>query len=745
MPTESFTIDEFSQVLSDAGYLYDKLGWISGEYCFAVDLGKQVSIRIRSSIHHNGTAASTGEDSIRLWLVYKGQSLSAKDVPTGVNERWIQRTHGWQERLVTAIEKLKLFRQELGDCKVCGKPNIARVSRTAKNPGRVFTKCIECNQWGNWLDTDAILSQSVMPLLGVEKSNLKQSDEKGNREKGLSSPSSGIPDTAIANSLHCKSREGAPVSDLSEHRTLNVSVSTLGEVESASDNGNDSLTTGLSFLSSASALTMELEDKLQSKPFIPSKYQSAIFDFVKDQSDNAVVEAVAGSGKTETLVRSLQFTPTDLKVGFVAFNKHIATELQKRAPEHVHVSTLHSLGFANLRKTLGNKVQVDDRKLWHIFDDLTENLPDTVVYELRQDAATMLRLVNLCKDILVDPVPQNLDYLCDRYAIETNGNQERIYDYVKLIWKRSTEDFHTIDYSDMIFASAANHVACERFDILFVDESQDLNNSQIQMVLKSGTRIISVGDRRQSIYGFRGADTEAIPNLINALDAQTLPLSISYRCPKSVVQLAKQIVPQIEWREDAPDGKIDEITEAKFYGDVKNGDLVLCRTNAPLVKPCFDLIRRGVKATIRGRDIGNGLIQLLEKHSKREGISNLRQLLYSLEQYVENESAKLIAANKGTRAQSLQDQMETLIALSDGCYQVSEVKTKVSKIFSDEQAAVTFSSIHRAKGDESNRVYILHPELLPHPLAKQDWEQMQEQNLRYVAYTRSKSELHFVN
>lgn len=708
MPTESFTVDEFSKVLEDAGYNWDKLGWMQGEMMFAIDLGKQVSIRIRSSIRNNGYAAGSGEDSIRLWLAYQGQSLSAKGIPTGINERYIQRTHGWQERLVAQIEKLRFFRTVLGDC-VCGSPRMALVSHTAKNPNRVFTKCTECGKWGAWLDTDSILKQAVLPLTGASRS-VNQTNNQTDEPEVF-----------------------APISG--------KQAETVMAAES-----DDNLMAGLSFLSDASALTVSEEDQPQEpKAFTPSKYQSAIFDFVKGQSENAVVEAVAGSGKTTTLVKALEFTPTDLKVGFVAFNKHIAVELQKRAPEHVHVSTLHSLGYNNIRRALGNQVQLNQFKLQDIFDSMTESLPSSVKFELKQDKPTVCHLVNLCKGTLREPNAENLDYLCDRYGIQVNGNKDDLYEFTGKMWHQSFSNLATIDYEDMIFASAYGIVPCEKFDILFVDESQDLNQAQIEMALKSGTRIVCVGDRRQSIYGFRGADTKAIPNLIRALQAQTLPLSISYRCPKLVVQLAKTIVPQIEYRDGAPDGTIGEIAEAKFQSDVKNGDLVLCRTNAPLVKPCFDLIRRGVKAMIRGRDIGNGLVQLLEKHAKREGTSNLRMLLYSLEQYVSSESSKLIAANKGTRAQSLQDQFETLLALSDGCSTVSEVKAKVGKIFSDEQAAVTFSSIHRAKGDESNRVYILHPELLPHPLAKQDWEQMQEQNLRYVAYTRSKSELCFVN
>ena len=98
-----------------------------------------------------------------------------------------------------------------------------------------------------------------------------------------------------------------------------------------------------------------------------------------------------------------------------------------------------------------------------------------------------------------------------------------------------------------------------KFDVVFVDEAQDLNQAQIAMVLsanKMDGRIIAVGDPAQSIYQFRGADSEAIPNFINKLGAKTLPLSVTYRCPKRVVSLAQEIVPDIMASPGAKDGTV---------------------------------------------------------------------------------------------------------------------------------------------------------------------------------------------
>jgi len=69
----------------------------------------------------------------------------------------------------------------------------------------------------------------------------------------------------------------------------------------------------------------------------------------------------------------------------------------------------------------------------------------------------------------------------------------------------------------------------------------------------------------------------------------------------------------------------------------------------------------------------------------------------------------------------------------------------IEQIFSDNgKAGVKLSSVHRAKGLEANVVWILCPDLMPHPKAEQPWEQEQEMNLKYVAITRAKRELRVV-
>lgn len=472
--------------------------------------------------------------------------------------------------------------------------------------------------------------------------------------------------------------------------------------------------------------------------FVPSKYQQAIFDWVKnwDGSNALVVEALAGSGKTTTGVEMLKLLPEGIDAIFVAFNKHIATELVKRVPRGVQVRTYHALGFAGVRETYGN-VRVDGRKIRYILEDvLNKDIHGHLFGKVSQ-------IVSLVKANLTGTSDEELMEIVDYHGIELNGDEYVIFEAVRAVIARSAKDTNTIDFDDMCWMPVYFDLPMKKYDLVFIDEAQDTNKAQIALALKSvkeGGKIIAVGDRYQSLYGFRGADADAIPNLIESLDAEVLPLSITYRNPRKVVELCNNVFPNIplEAWDNAQEGEVKSVLKHDFIANAQAGDMVLCRTNAPLVEPCFALIRAGKKATIRGRDIGKNLRDLIQKTVKQKKVATLTDLLHELNEYCRKEVAKLLAAEKNSQAQAIEDKVDTIIALADGLDSIFDLETRIDAIFSDEIEGVVFSTVHRAKGLESDVVYILRSDLLPHPMAKKDWELEQERNIEYVAYTRTR-------
>lgn len=479
--------------------------------------------------------------------------------------------------------------------------------------------------------------------------------------------------------------------------------------------------------------------------FTPSEYQQRIFDFVSAGNGHGIVNAVAGSGKTTTLVEAIKKVPASKSLVFLAFNKHIADELKRRGVECA--STFHSLGKANITASLPS-AKFDQYKLFGLLDKIESLLEDDT-------RGTIIKIVSLLKANLLEPTRENIEYLAQEFdSIDMNGHEATIIRCAIQLHKDSVSRSNTYDFDDMIFWPAIGKVGCKKFDFLFVDETQDLNKAQIEFAVNSmadNGRMLLIGDPYQSIYAFRGAYNGIMDYMRERLQATVLPLSISYRAPLAVAKLVNQCFPHITFESSptARDGYYcANLLECDLLDVVDSGDAVLCRTNAPLVAPAFQLLRQGRKAVILGRDIANGLISLINKRAKMQVVQSsanpLAELINQLYVYLENETPKLQKAKKLGRLATLTDQIETLVAISDGCETITELKAKTESIFSNTQSGVVFSSVHKAKGLEWNSVFILRPEQMPHPMAKDPVQRQQEENIRYVAYTRAKENLYLV-
>jgi superfamily I DNA/RNA helicase len=458
-----------------------------------------------------------------------------------------------------------------------------------------------------------------------------------------------------------------------------------------------------------------------------SKYQKDIFRDIAQATDHTVVIARAGSGKTSTIVEGFKYLPKTKKTLMVAFNKAIADELKQRAPSYVDVMTLHSLGYRAIRQTFGNVVLEND-KCFTIVKDLIEDWD----IELNQ---SICKCVSLCKGFLFD-TPKKVEELIDQFGIETFIERDKFIELVIKTLGLCKKSQMVIDFDDMIWFPFVYRLNVGKFDVVFVDEAQDLNAAQMAMVysaLKPGGRIIAVGDPAQSIYQFRGADSEAIPNFINKLKAKTLSLPVTYRCPKKVVKIAQEIVPDIEAHDKAEDGLVDDLDAGELLKKVKAGDFVLSRTNAPLIKYCLQLLKAGIPANIQGRDIGSNLLYFIKK-SKAKTIPEFTKYVND---WRDQEVKRLMSERKNTDI--CMDKAECLLNLCEGTLTIKDLKETIESLFNDtdDHAKVIFSTTHKAKGLERDRVFVLAD-------TYRKLNGGEEANLWYVAVTRAKKELYIV-
>lgn len=468
-----------------------------------------------------------------------------------------------------------------------------------------------------------------------------------------------------------------------------------------------------------------------------SNFQQAIFRDVAEGEGHTVVLARAGCGKTSTIMQALTVVPSGLTTLVCAFNKSIEKELAARVQKaglSVEVKTLHAFGFRALGRAF--RPQLNEYKVRDILERL---VPGDDKRERRDE---MRKCISLCKGNLVERDDLDaVDGVCIDYGIDSGDEPKDRIAFCKIVldaMDRCARDTKTVDFDDMVWLPVVLGLNVWQFDRVFVDETQDLNAAQIELMLMAcaeGGRICVVGDDRQAIYGFRGADSSAIPNLIRRLDAKTLPLSVTYRCARKIVNVAAQIVPDFEAAPNAKDGEIVESNELDISEKAKPGDFVLSRTNAPLVKHCLALLAHGTPAAIQGRDVSAQLLKVVKK-SKAKTIPDLAGWLRD---WRVRECERMLRKDPDADTTRITDVADCIDALCEGETSVASVTAKIQALFSDtdETRRVTLSTTHKAKGLERERAWVLVDTYRP-------TRSTEEANLWYVAVTRAKSTLFLV-
>ena len=493
--------------------------------------------------------------------------------------------------------------------------------------------------------------------------------------------------------------------------------------------------------------------------FTPSPYQEKIFDFIVHGNGNAVISAKAGSGKTSTCVTAIKLIKPKNKVMFLAFNKSIAEELSQKLKDYpnVEVRTSHSLGFAIIRKNVEGEVELDEFKYRRY---IKSNISELTTIDV---TLTKNQLYNYIESIcaLVDFARFNLAQTAEEVKSLAVKYDVPIFfdecDVVIKVLEWGKTELNSIDYANMVWLPVELSMNARAFqkDFIFIDECQDQSLMSIELFLKCfkrGTRFIAVGDEDQCINTFCGSSEEAFQYMKDYPKTSQFDLPICYRCPKTVVELAKTLVPDIECREDAPKG---DIIEKCWTSSLRSGDMVLCRSKAPLLKVYTKLLRKGIQCHIKGQDIGTNLKKLIEEVDIEELNTNLKSdgvfvrlydnLFEIRNKLMESKGLDYQDATLTNYITNSYDMIKALTVLAENYTTKTELLSHIDEIFDETREGVILSTIHKAKGLEADNVYILCNSSMPSSLAKKEWEKNAEQNLIYVAYTRAKKKLGFIS
>lgn len=468
-----------------------------------------------------------------------------------------------------------------------------------------------------------------------------------------------------------------------------------------------------------------------------SDEQLAIFEEFRHGKQSVIVRARAGTGKSTTIKVGFSQAP-EARMLYAVFNKKNQVEAQREITDpRVDVLTLHALGFRFIRGIWSNGKPDDDVEKYRVAVACGNDSPDEV-------RSQVLKLVGFVKNQCVAPSLDDVLDIADERGIETPEHEDFgwtvkrlalcVLKVLELSKVRDTEG--RISFNDMVWLPVACGWVRACYDMVCIDEAQDMNLPQLLMARgASRGRVIVVGDDWQAIYGFRGAAADGLNMMQQALQAKSMGLTTTYRCPKAVVALAALLVNDYKAAPSAPEGEVRNISESLLPSVVQVGDAILSRANAPLMGICLKLLRKGTPARIEGKDLGKALIALVDRLNAR----SVPLFVTKLENWGKKQKARFENSKHfETRAAAIDDQIETLKAVAEVAISVTEIKDRIRALFQDtdgnSRPAVVLSSVHKAKGLEWNTVYMIARTFKQ---AKGD----EEARIYYVAVTRAKATL----
>lgn len=481
-----------------------------------------------------------------------------------------------------------------------------------------------------------------------------------------------------------------------------------------------------------------------------SPYQEDVFHATEATTDSIVVEAVAGSGKTTTILEAAKYLPSGVH-RFLAFNKSIASEIKHKLYQenidNIEASTFHSHTFQWLRPHLESTVVNGDKTYNYMERVFPATAKKHGLYPFKQ-------LVSLCKSYghgyftSFDDL-STIEMLADDHDIEPPEGLE-MGEFVRItgqVIEGLANDLSECDFDDMLWLPLILDIKLPRYTTMVVDEAQDFSGVQIELLRRSCERAIAVGDRHQAIYGFRGAKSGALDHIQQSFEAIELPLSICYRCGKEIVKYAQQYVPHIKYFEGQIDGEVIKLNEddIDLIEKATPRDAILCRNNSHLIRKALEFIRED-KAFNYQSNFSTNLLSFVKKFVEQSG--SIEEFDAHIKHHLKDEGEKLEKQKRFSKLDQLRDKCTSILMISSNVGTPSDV-IKTLKLLLNTKGGVTLSTIHKAKGREWPDVYWIDPPKPEWLVQRQEregesWKDEEEKNLRYVAATRAKERLFII-
>ncbi|GIV45783.1 MAG: DNA helicase [Ignavibacterium sp.] len=469
------------------------------------------------------------------------------------------------------------------------------------------------------------------------------------------------------------------------------------------------------------------------------------YDIINSTGD-IKINAVAGSGKTTTIIEYSKSRPKKNKILYLAFNRSVKTEAEQRfgsiGLDNVKVETAHSLAYKNTVFRFNYDVKTQGYKTYEVAEILKLRRRKEKHFELIA-ANHINRFVNYFCNSKAKKVSQlnYLDVVSDPLAFEF---VKKNYDYIE---KHTREFLAKMDKGeieithDFYLKKFQLSYPNLGFDYILFDEGQDASPAMLDVFLNQPATKVIVGDSHQQIYSWRFA-----VNSLESVDFRRFPLTISFRFPQDIANLAVEI---LNWKNHL-DTK--EILPIKGTGGKELNKLkaTLARTNLGLLSKAIEFVTEKSKSQtlyFEGNvnsyfysDEGVSLFDVLNLYNHnhemiKDNLIKSMSDFSELEEYVEKtedtQLAMLVEIVK-----KYEDDLPRLIKL-----------IRDSTVENKNDAKMIFSTVHRSKGMEYGTVY-LHNDFISQKKIKRLIEKQneipvdvakinEEINILYVAVTRA--------
>jgi len=469
---------------------------------------------------------------------------------------------------------------------------------------------------------------------------------------------------------------------------------------------------------------------------------------------NIRINAVAGSGKTTTIIEYAKSRPASARILYLAFNKSVKLEATKKFEEkglhNVKVETAHSLAFKHIVFKHNYKVKGQGYKTYEIAD--ISNLQ--VISEKHSQyivANHINKFISYFCNSDVKKV-QDLNYLDTITDAKAAAFVKSFYRYIEsqtrlLLSKMDKGEIEIIHDFYLKKFQLSNPIL--GFDYILFDEGQDASSAMLDIFLKQKCTKVIVGDTHQQIYGWRYA-----VNSLEKVDFKTYDLSTSFRFSQHIANLAMEV---LKFKNHITEEPLKDVP-IKGQGTVKESKTkaVLARTNLGLLLKAIEYVTEKKKVkhiyfegninSYTYADEGASLYDVLNlyngKHFRiKDAMIKSMKDLSELQDYID----KTEDMQLGMMVEIVKEYGNEIPGI------IKAIKDKHIPNDEKEKAEMIFSTVHRCKGMEYDSVQLVNDFITEEKLEKltdnkneklNKVKLNEEINLLYVAVTRTRNSLY---